>query len=412
MPIAGIIAEYNPLHNGHCHHIAESRRLIDADAVVCVMSGNFTQRGEPALVNKWARTEMALAANIDLVFELPVAFAARSAYHFARGAVVLLQKTGLVTHLCFGSESGDLRPLREISNVIRLEHDEYQAYLKKYLAAGNHFARSRTLALDQVSDSEWELPEIMSSPNNILGIEYLRVLSEENSSMIPVTVPRLGAGYHEPGEQQFSSATFIREQMDRGKPPLDITGLPSFSARILQREFEQGRGPVLTADLTQLILHNLRNSNPDDLAMICDVNEGLENRLLKASSTASNLKELITGIKTKRYSRTRINRVLLYHLLGFTKEKARLFDQNGPLYLRLLGFSPKGEKILHEMKTKSLLPIVSRTGRFWGDPDLDPISRDMLALDILATDLYALAYRPYGRKGLDFLHGPLSPETN
>lgn len=411
MNITGIVAEYNPFHSGHLHHLQRSRDLTNAEGVVCVMSGSFTQRGEPAIVNKWARAEMAVKAGVDLVFELPFAFAARSAYNFARGAILLLLKTGVVTHISFGSESGIIAPLHQIAEVLADEPPGFRQELRTWLNKGYNYPSARSQAIIDCFQgtglsSSVDLASLVSSPNNILALEYLRVLIEEQSSVIPITIPRIGSGYHETGNVEYSSASYIRTQILGQTPLPDILGLPQSTREILEREFAHGFGPLSLTQMSSLMLYNLRTSADSKLAQIHDINEGLENRIKDASLSSTGLDDLIQKVKTKRYNQTRINRILLYSLLDLTREKADAFDRTGPQYLRLLGFSPLGQKILHEMKSKSSLPVITKTGGL--DFDQQPGLRSMLELDFLAADIHSLLQTGSFQGGQDYLRSPVS----
>ncbi len=410
MPIVGIIAEYNPLHNGHLHHIKTSRRLTGARGVICVMSGSFTQRGEPALVNKWARAEMALKAGADLVFELPFVFAARSAYHFARGGVSLLQKTGITTHISFGSELGEIKPLQEVAKILHQEPQEFVDLLKTQLRKGISYPQARSNAFDEYIRTSETVPghdwhRILSLPNNILAVEYLRAMLAEESTLIPITVPRVGLGYHQNGNAEFASATAIRNEIENKRPLAEIKGLPAFTKEILEREFSTGSGPVTAHSMFNLIRYSLSRMGLHDLSQIYDVSEGLENRIHKLAPLCSSREELIAAVKTRRYSYTRISRILLYVLLNFTKDIAAIFDANGPQYLRLLGFSPQGQKILHDMKAISAVPVITKTGKLRQYDT--PLLSQMISYDFLATDLHALIQPHPGRAGMDYVRSPV-----
>jgi len=415
LSVVGIVTEYNPLHYGHTRHIQAARQLTGSEAVICVMSGSFTQRGEPALVNKWSRTAMALEAGVDLVFELPFVFAARSAYHFARGATLLLQKTGVVTHLCFGSELGRLSPLQNIAQVIHQEPDPFKQLLKKELQQGAAFPQARADALlqyfkDTPLGKSMNLQQILMAPNNILAIEYLRAILREQLDLIPITLSRSGSGYHQLANTELASATSIRQDIFRQQPLEEIKGIPPSTRLILQQEFDENRGPVDPDRMANLLRFCINRMIPEELAAIYDVTEGLENRILSASRRGTDLREIISLIKTRRYNYTRIMRVFSYILLQFTKQKAAVFDETGPLYFRLLGFSPQGQKILQEMKANSRLPVITKMGGFsdWNGP----ADREMLAFDWMATDLHALLQPKPGPAGLDFTCSPLRIEGN
>ncbi|MGE5397809.1 MAG: nucleotidyltransferase [Chitinophagales bacterium] len=407
MKVIGIIAEYNPFHNGHFYHLLESRTHINPDAVVCVMSGHFTQRGEPALVNKWLRTEMALRAGVDLVFELPFAFAARSASNFARGAVQLLERTGIVTHLSFGSETGDLKPLQNIATILNLEPPRFQNSLHKFLREGLNYPTARSRALETFisgnNSVHLNTRSILLNPNNILAIEYLRALDSEFPSAIPITIKRLGAGYYENGDQNLSSATFIRSQLLDGKTPEQLQGLPDITVRLLLKSMVNSPSAV-NSRLFEFIVLTLKRMNLDEIARLCDVSEGLENRIKSAIDHSYNLESLFNNIKTRRYSRTRLNRVLLYALLNFTQDKSRFFDNLGPQYLRLLGFSPQGQKILHKIKSKSCIPVITKVGSLNRYSDA---TKEMLFFDVLASDIYSLMQPGPYYSGLDYLMPPV-----
>lgn len=413
MHIVGIVAEYNPFHSGHLYHLQRSRDLANAEGVICVMSGSFTQRGEPAIVDKWTRTEMALKAGADLVFELPFAFATRSAYNFARGAIQLLLRTGVVTHISFGSESGSIPPLQQVAEAISHETADYRDELKSWLDKGFPYPAARSQALiKHFSETKlaktYDLSALLISPNNILAVEYLRVLHEENSCAIPITVPRIGSGYHEAGNVEFSSATHIRTQIFDQTPLSEILGLPTFVKEILERDFAQDLAPVSPDQMSEIMIYNLRTSADSKLAQIHDINEGLENRIKEAAFNCTGLADLIDMVKTKRYNQTRIQRTLLYTLLGFTRDKAMQFDQAGPQYLRLLGFSPQGQKILHDMKSKSSLSTISKVGNFKSASYNEGLFQEMLELDLLAADIHSLLQNGSLRGGQDYLRSPIT----
>lgn len=410
MAVIGIVAEYNPLHNGHIYHIRQCRDLCRPEAVVCVMSGGFTQRGEPALVDKWARAEMALAAGVDLVFELPVAFAARSANHFARGALLALAATGIVTHICFGSECGDLDLLRKIASVLNDEPESYRREIKSALKEGESFPAARSLALvrhlaARAEIDPGEMASVLEQSNNILGIEYLRVLESENLALEPLTVKRHGAGYHQSGNLINPGASFIRREILAGRPLGELSGLPSPTRDILDREFKAGRGPADPSRLFDMVRFQLLKTPSTEISDLYDVSEGLENRIKNAAYSA-HPGEMADRLKTKRYSSTRLTRILLYACLGLTKQKAQVFDVYGPLYLRLLGFSPQGRKILHEIRGKSGLPLISRLGSLHS-PRYSAAMQEMLALDCLATDLQAILFPGTTSPGMDYRHPPV-----
>ncbi|AZR72739.1 hypothetical protein BBF96_04630 [Anoxybacter fermentans] len=408
MKILGIIAEYNPFHNGHQYHLKESKTLIQADGVVCVLSSNFLQRGEPALVDKWERTKMALAGGADLVIELPMPYALRSAEFFAYGAVSLLNATGVVDYISFGSEAGNLNKLNQIARILANEPEEFTRLLGNHLSKGLSYPDARTRALidyfkqtdTEISLDQNEVKFLTSNPNNILGLEYLKAIHRLESKLIPITIPRKGAGYHDKKiEGEIASATAIRkilsEKWRNGDELLDkeiLKTMPESSCNILRSAFSKGKGPIFIDDFSLQILTLLRRAKTEEIANLFDVRGGLENRIKEAAEQATSIHDLIERIKTKRYTWTRIQRILFHFLLNLTSLECEYFDQlGGPQYIRVLGFTPRGQHILAKMKNLARLPIITRVASYYNRPETpEPINR-MLELEILTTNLYSLA---------------------
>lgn len=395
MKTLGLITEYNPFHNGHLYHIQESKKQTKAQAVICVMSGHFLQRGEPALLDKWARAEMALKGGVDLLIELPFAYATRSAEAFAYGAVRLLDATGVVDSLSFGSELGDLTPLLSLTETLVEEPEPYREALYNHLKEGVSFPKARNLALLEVLPERREsLASILNNPNNILGIEYLKALHHLKSSIVPITIKRKGRGYHDKTmEGAFASATAIRESIEKGQNIENLEeSLPLSSLSIIKEEMDKGQGPIFLEDLAPYLLFLLRKMKREEIREILGVAEGLENRMKEATREASSIKDLIDSIKTRRYTLTRINRILIHLLTGFTTCKARDFDlQGGPRYIRILGFNHVGQALLKRMRERAYLPCVNRVAPFYHQGF--GLTKAMLGMDILATDLYTLLYQ-------------------
>jgi predicted nucleotidyltransferase len=410
--VLGIIAEFNPLHNGHLHFIQEAQQVEDFSATICVMSGNFVQRGEAALCNKWLRARMALQAGVDLVIELPFCFAVRSAYFFARGGIELLYRTGVVSHLAFGSESGQLKELQSISTIIANEDLEYKTQLKFWLSQGFSFPVARSRTIQQILGEKISgLERIIMQPNNILALEYLRVLEQESIPLKPLTIARKGPGYNSTEISPYASASAIRRSLLEDPQDNKIAdSLPPGILALLQQEMSEGRAPVTLEALEQAILVKLRTTPLEKLRKTYEITEGLEYRIQKAANSSGTLEELRHSIKSKRYSLTRINRLLLYSLLDIEGGQLMNYDQHGPLYLHILGFSTKGRKILQEIKNKSTLRILNRGSEVKNAcQDINcPALQNMLGLDILATDIYSLLYpSSSARKGSqDFTTSP------
>lgn len=415
MTVLGIVAEYNPFHNGHRYLIEEARRVHPGAGVVCVMSGHFLQRGEPALLNKWARAEMAVYGGADLVIEMPFCYAVRSAYYFASGALTLLACTGVVTHLLFGSESGDLNSLQRIARVLAQEPEGYRFMLKSRLKQGYSYAVARSQALQDCLNDEDRLAELLRQPNNILALEYLRVIGEKGLALVPVTVRRRGS-FHSSHLEPFASATAIRQALAEGVDPQDLGEvMPDSSLSILERELARGAAPVFEQHLEQLVFYNLRTMSHSDLARIYEISEGLENRIKEAAQSTCTLADLRQAIKSKRYSMTRINRSLLYALMGISQNRMKQYDLHGPQYLHVLAFSPRGQQLLQEMQKNSVLPVLNRGSQVKeaSDGKLGPLIQSMIVADILATDVFSLLlpHPSQRRGGKDFTVSPLRITT-
>ncbi|HOQ08779.1 MAG TPA: nucleotidyltransferase [Syntrophomonadaceae bacterium] len=411
MIVTGIVAEYNPFHNGHRYLIESVRRLYPEAAIICVMSGHFLQRGEPALVNKWARAEMAVSSGADLIIELPLVFSVRSAYYFARSALMLLSQTGLVTHLAFGSESGDCQELKTIAHLLADEPAEYRDRLKAYLSQGYSFPVARSYALRDWFKDDPHLEHLLSQPNNILALEYLRVIKELQLNIEPIAVKRQGS-FHSTDLSPFASATAIRQFLMQGNNIAELrTALPLPSSQILEREIERGAGPVFDRDLSSLILYRLRTLPLEELGKIYEITEGLEYRIKESAQRSSTLDQLRQSIKSKRYNMTKINRLLIYALLNISARQMEAFDETGPLYHRVLAFSSRGQQLLQQMQRRSSLPIFSRGSQVKAafDGKWGPAVKEMITQDIMATDVYALALPNHAlrRGGLDFTASPV-----
>lgn len=414
MKVLGIVAEYNPFHNGHKYHLEKCRSISGADCIVAVMSGNFTQRGEPAVVDKWARCEMALLNGIDLVIELPCVYAMSSAEYFAYGAVKLLDSMGHTDMLCFGSECGSIDKLDTIANILCDEPDEYKLLLKKELSEGKSFPSARHDALKYYLQSinfDDDFSDILKSPNNILGIEYLKALKRLKSNIQPLTFCRVGNNYNSTEMTgDISSATAIRRLITSVGPCNAIdqlkSSLPEASLRILEREFELGRGPVFPSDYSMLLLSMLRKMPVDEISKLPYIENGLENRIKLAAETSGSYDELLEKICTRRYAATRMQRCLLSLLTGLTSGAFKHFnDSLGPSYIRILGFNNTGRQLLSLIKKTASLPIITKTADF-KNSDIPEVA-SMLGIEASATDQYVLAFKNpvFRRSGTEFTHG-------
>ena len=405
----GIIAEYNPFHNGHYWHVEQAKKCSGCDYAVAVMSGHFTQRGEPAAFDKWTRAQMAVAGGIDLVLELPVAFSVRSAQYFAAGGVRLLEGLGIVEYLAFGSENPDLDLLQRSADW----HDDVDdpgSLLRSRLNSGITYAA----AMAGCMANSGAPVEIISQPNNILAIEYLRAIKLYATSLKPVLIQRRHSHYHDREiTSSFASATAIRQALGKNLEAVRMA-VPFASFEIITKQINNKRGPVYYDDFSVPILYKLRTSPTASLAKLPDVAEGLHNKLSTSALKAKSVEELLTFVKSKRYTRTRLQRTLIHTLLGLEKTQIKEFDVNGPLYARVLAFNSKGRELLKAILAHGSIPVVTKLAHYLNSKQRDQFNnltllQQMLVFDTLATDIYALAAPDaMWRQGAeDFRHSPL-----
>lgn len=391
MHVVGVIAEYNPFHQGHAYQLRSIReRFHDDVAIVAVMSGSFTQRGEAAVLDKWRRADLAVCGGCQLVLELPFLFACRSAQDFARGGVRLLQGLGYVDTLAFGAESPDLAPLMEAARTI--DAPETQAALHEALRAGASYAKALTAILQEASGLAADL---LRQPNNILAIEYLRALRGYAPGIEPLLIARRGAGYHEASLGPLASASAIRGELAKAQPDFASLrdSLPEATYAAIREAF-----PVEIASTERLfrpLLARLLTMQGRELEAIFGLQEGLTNRLLVKSRQSQTLLELIAGMVTSRYPASRISRIVPHLLLGTGERAAREAAETGPLYARVLAFDEVGRELLHTIKKRSTLPLITKVSAALNsrerlEGDLTPLQA-MLALDTRATELRALA---------------------
>lgn len=391
MNVVGLVVEYNPLHNGHRYHFEQAKKMSKAEACVIVMSGNFLQRGEPAIVDKWARTRMALRMGVDLVFELPYVYSTQNANWFAFGAVALLNQLPFVTHLCFGSESGELEALDKLAEVIVHEPDRLKQTLQDKLKEGWPFPKAYSYALQAVIQHDDNLAETIKQPNNILGLHYLAALKRLKSSIIPLTLKRYKAHYHQVNftDSRVASATSIRQALlERDVPHWDAVRpyVPNYTLDGLIKEYEAGRGLMHWETFYPYLAHLLLSQSASQLRQIYEMEEGIEHRLKKYILQADSLNQLIQLVKTKRYTHNRIQRMLVHLLTQCRKDEIRTLNlEKGPTYLRLLGYSPRGKRLLNQYKHKLNVPLIS---------SIKKEHPAMLELDLKAAAVYNLGIYP------------------
>lgn len=384
MKTAGIICEYNPFHNGHKYHIEQTKEQFGATHIVAVMSGNFTQRGDLAIIDKYKRTKTALENGVDMVIELPVSYALASAEQFAQGAVSILNSLGCIDLLSFGSECGDIALLKETVGAVfyALSSNDFQGFMRR----GMTYPAALQKTIEQYYTDD--VIETLATPNNTLGIEYIKALNESGSNIEPVTVKRYGA-MHDSDESKSDTIMSASELRKR------IAEKEDNSLLMPESDFSN------TADIMRLetaILAKLRTMNVNDFLAVPNVMLGLENRLYKSSRVAISLPELLMLVKTKRFTMARIRRIVLSAFLGISKNDLK----NPPAYVRILGMNEKGKEILAAANCKlpintSLMPL-SKTS---------DTAKKQAYLEERCDNIYALALEKKQICGLDFTSKPI-----
>ncbi len=379
MQTLGIITEYNPLHYGHAYLMKRLREISGSDTtIICVMSGNFVQRGDFAIVGKQSRATAAVHCGADLVLELPTPYATASAEQFAYGAVETLVSTGLLTHLGFGSECGDVSALQ--AGATALSHDQFPTLLKQALSTGVSFPTAREQALTALLGQQATL---LSSPNNALAVSYCQALQTLAPAVQVVTIPRIGAPHDGDTVAGIASASGVRRLMEAGQDVSHLLPPPMFSA--LQQEMDAGRAPVLSATCERGILAKLRSMTLDDYRQLDGGNEGLYHRFYRESRTATSLEGLLSAVKTKRYPYARLRRMALWGYLGICPQD---IPQTVP-YLRVLAANQRGRACLAQMGETATVPILTKPADV---RNLSPQAQRLFQLEANATDLYTLAY--------------------
>ncbi len=373
MIVNGIIAEYNPFHNGHANHIMSSKAMTGADYTIAVMSGNFVQRGAPAVVDKFVRTKMALENGIDLVIEIPSCYSTASAEFFANAGVTLLDKLGVVNYLSFGSENGNIESLKRIANVLTEEPPEYAELLGRYLHDGYTYPMARNNALMQYEADLYDATRVMESPNNILGIEYIRALTKRKSSIVPITIPRAGSNYHDRYVNEGAagaSATAIREAIPEGGD-FSMT-MPESAYMDLFEEIENGRIMDLD-DFSAVMYYKLLQEKKIGYASFFDVSKTLSDRISNLLPQFTSFKNFIEEVKTRDRTYTRISRCLMHILLDITGIDVKSYELIDYVpYARVLGFRRDAEPLLTEIKHKTSIPIITKiadaSGMLYAEP--------------------------------------------
>lgn len=397
MNVTGIITEYNPFHLGHLHHLKECKKNTNCNGVICVMSGNFVQRGMPAIMDKWERAKIAVKNGVDLVVELPLIFSIFSAETFAYGAVALLEKTKIVNNLYFGSEHGNVLDLNKIASVIIKEPIEYKNTLKKELAKGVPYHYARLTSLKNYFN-DINLEEIISSSNNILGIEYLKALIRLNSPIKPYTLKRIGSNYNDENiTSLYASATSIRKTLSFNDFDKIKEVLPKESYEEIINLKNTDYKFVYPEDIFPFLKYKILTEG-ENLSKLSQLKEGLDNKIKKEILNSNNLNEFILNIKSKRYTYTAISRALVSFFIGMENFSLDDIKNSSIEYIRPLAFNERGSKILKEIKNKESVKIITKLPK--------NIENSMLSLDLLGTKAYSILNKNISPME-DYLRSPI-----
>ena len=399
--VLGIIAEYNPFHNGHLYHLLRSKEETKANSVIAIIGGNFTQRGEPSLVDKWTKAEMALSNGADLVIELPTLYSISSAENFADGAIKILNSLKIVDNISFGTETEDFNKLNIIANTLNQEPKEYRELLYSSLDNGKSFPKAREEALVKyLNDKQYSM--LLSSPNNILAIEYLKALKKYNSNIKPLSIKRKSAGHLSlEYNGQIASATAIRELIHKNHLKDLKTYMTPSSYTIFMEELKKGHIVIDISSFEKIIFYNLRKMTLEQISNLPDVSEGLENLIKKAANSCNTIDEFINIVSTKRYTQTRIRRILLYSLLNITKKDMSIAKKTIP-YIRVLGANETGKALISKIsKANPKLNIITSVKKF-EDLNLNKNLKLILDKDIFATNVYTLGFINDSWSNLDY----------
>ena len=394
MKITGVICEYNPFHNGHEWMLRQLRKNGSTHIIAC-MSGNFTQRGEPAIFDKSVRTRAALYGGADLVIELPVTFACAWAERFAYGGVSLLDSLGCTDEIAFGSECGKADLLFELASM--LGESKFNSKLQEFHSCGISYAAARQKAADEIFGKKYS--SLLSEPNNILGIEYCKALIRIGSNIKPVSVIRTGVSHNSRiTDGNIASAHHIRSLIDSGKNYLEF--VPLYAADIFSKADNKPPHNGRMAHLEQSILYRLRMMSTSELSCLPDISEGLENRIFSAVRTNTKLSDIISSVTSKRYPRSRIARIIMNAFLGITKNDLL----TSPPYIRILGMNNRGREILRLSAKKSSVPIVMRYADIRHQPDE---VKKQFSIESRCDDIYTLSGEKIGKCGNNMIYSPV-----
>lgn len=404
--VLGIIAEYNPFHNGHMYHLQKAKEQSGAQYCICVMSGNFVQRGNTSIVNKWKKAEMALLNGVDLVIELPTIYSVASAEGFSLGAIKLLNNLKIVDAISFGTETSDFAALNNISSIVNEEPMKYKSILNSELKKGLSFPKARENALMLYLNDNKRYDNILNTPNNILAIEYLKALKKIKSTIQPIPIKREKVYYNDNViVDEFASATAIRKLLKNEEFSEIRKVVPKSTYQILKKETEFGNVVLDLSRYEKEIIYNLRRMTVSEIAELPDVNEGLEHSLKNAANYSNDITNLINIVKTKRYTVTRIQRILICALLGITKRDVGMAKKAEP-YIRVLGFNEKGKELISRINKQNPKATVITSVKKFQDKNNNnknsKIYKRLLDIDIFSTNVYTMACKSESLANLDY----------
>ena len=393
MKTVGIIAEYNPFHNGHAYQIKKAKELTKANYCVVVMSGDFVQRGAPALMDKYLRAESALRNGADLVLELPVCYALSSAETFAKGAVALLDKLGIVDYLCFGSECGDVNILMDFAKELLNETPVFKETLARELRAGHTYPQARNAALEASAPRLTAHTNVLTSPNNILAIEYCKAILSRESKIVPCTVKRAGASYHDNSlGTSFCSAMAIRESLRHAGASDGIAKqIPGTSLKLMEDAYMKTY-PVFSDDLSLLLQYSLLSKEPSGFTDYPDIDRELSDRIVKFLPRYRDFRSFCDQLKSKNRTYARISRSLLHILLNIRQEDLACYTKEGfAFYARMLGFCDSASALLSAVKKQAEIPLLPKLAD--AENQLAQPGLSMLEKDIYASHIYQSVVR-------------------
>lgn len=370
MKILGIVAEYNPFHFGHLYHLEQSKEKTNSDYSIAIMSGSFLQRGEPSFVDKWTKAKMAIDSGIDLVIEFPFLYSVQSAEYFAYGSIKLLDSLNIVDYISFGSECESIKELSYIADILNSEPEDYVRYLKDDLSKGFSFSVSRSNALEKYIHSKKskhnvDYNYILKQSNNILSIEYLKALSNINSHIKPINIKRRGSNYKDLSiSNEFASATAIRNTIKENGIKSAKELIPDNSYLALESYLDKFKRFNSLENYQEILIYLLRTTSKEKIKKLLNIEQGLENRLIQKAFDFNNINKLINETSTKRYPKTRIQRILVHLLHDFYANDFFDLKDNYPSYIRILGMNKNGFRILNEIKKKSNLCIITKFANY------------------------------------------------